>query len=394
MRWIDKSVGEVLVRLFGRLRRPGPHLLGRVDTIVVSKYLGIGSLLMATPLLQLLRSRFPKARIIVVSFRQNEALLKSFPFVDAIVAVDRGNLLAFTVSTIRAILMLRALNVDVWFDLEFFVRYSAVVTFLSRANIRVGFTAALNRRVDLLTHAVSFNARQHVSDTFLDQARAIGLTPPARREADGPSIYRLTCPLESAQRTAEILNAQKISEFVVFNATAGEAIGKERRWPAERWSELADVVARRLGLGVVFTGEKTSKAEIDAMVKGCRSRGVHNLAGFTDFYGFVDTISKARAVVTIDSAALHIARSIGTPTVSLHGPEPPLVHAYPGPANRQVYKGYNGGPCPCFDLFENKRVRCRYSNACMDAISVSEVFGVLADLVAKSAGREVVSTRG
>src|SRR3989337_449256 len=92
MRWIDKSVGEVLVRLFGRLRRPGPHLLGRVDTMVVSKYLGIGSLLMATPLLQLLRSRFPKARIIVVSFRQNEALLKSFPFVDAIVAVDRGNL--------------------------------------------------------------------------------------------------------------------------------------------------------------------------------------------------------------------------------------------------------------------------------------------------------------
>ena len=182
---------------------------------------------------------------------------------------------------------------------------------------------------------------QPIPYVFLSQVTALGLTPQRQIDKMPYSIYNIrdAIPKENLTKVKALLQTLDITGYVVFNATGGEAIGKEREWPANNWAMLAKLVETELGLHVIFTGEKTKVQEVDRMVKSCCSSKIHNLAGATTLYEFIAMISLAHVVVTIDSAALHIAQSVGTPTVSLHGPEPPLVHAYPDPRNRAIYRG-------------------------------------------------------
>jgi lipopolysaccharide heptosyltransferase II len=381
MRWIDKYIGNLLITLLAIFRRRHtPDRSLTVKTIAVSKYLGIGSLLMATPLLQHLKTTFPSARLVVTTLRKNVPLLQLLPFVDQVVSIDGRNLATFALSTLRALRTLRASRIDLWFDLEFFARYSAIVSFLAGAPIRVGFTAPRNPRWKLLTHPVEFSNRQHVSVSFLDQARTLGLMA-SLPDDPAPQIMRLEPPDVGIQEALGLLRSRRIREYVLFNATAGEAIGRERQWPAAKWRELARQVVAQLNLDVVFTAEKSKAHEVESILAHNHSPHVHNLAGATTFHAFIALIAMARACVTIDSAALHIAQSVGTPTVSLHGPEPPLVHAYPSPRNRAIYKGLSGGPCPCFNLFENKRTLCKYDAQCMRNIEVEEVLQALREVL-------------
>ena len=135
MRWIDKHVGNIFISalsLFHKQRDSVPNI--SCKNIIISKYFGLGSILMATPLLQLLRSLFPDSRIIVVTLKQNASFLHLFPFVDDVISIDRQNFLTLIRSTLTVIRVLRGIGGDIFFDLEFFSRYSAIVSFLSRCS--------------------------------------------------------------------------------------------------------------------------------------------------------------------------------------------------------------------------------------------------------------------
>lgn len=379
MRWIDRHVGEVLVHLIP-IRKPGA--VPRVENpreIVVSKYFGLGSLLMATPLLRELRTRFPGARIRVLTFKQNETLVRLFPFVDGVIAVDGRSIPHLLRSTLAAIDLLRRVRVDLLVDLEFFARYSALVAYLSGAAARVGFSAPGNDRTRLLTHSIEIPYPMPIRRAFLSQLVAAGLATADEIERTDFSIYGLRPHVrqESMDRARALLAGLGSRDFLLMNPVGGEAIGKEREWPAEHWTALANRVVKELGLGVVFTGDKSRMEEVRSLAEGCKNAKVHSLAGMTTFDEFVALICLARAVVTIDSAALHIAQSVGTPTVSLHGPELPLVHAYSEEWNRALHAGYHGAPCPCFCFHENKEVRCLYKNECMRAIQPGAVLEAL-----------------
>ncbi len=82
--WIDRRIGPLLCaillgakRLFGRRRSaPPPEAVRR---ILLLKMWGMGSVVLASPLLAKLRSRYPNARIDFLSLRENEPLLRLYP---------------------------------------------------------------------------------------------------------------------------------------------------------------------------------------------------------------------------------------------------------------------------------------------------------------------------
>lgn len=94
-----------------------------------------------------------------------------------------------------------------------------------------------------------------------------------------------------------------------------------RRWPAERFAE----VARRLtddGFDVVLTG---GDAERDRALDIARRAGLddsHALAGRLDLRQFAAVVADARLVVTVDTGAAHLASAFGIPSVVIFGPAP------------------------------------------------------------------------
>lgn len=85
-----------------------------------------------------------------------------------------------------------------------------------------------------------------------------------------------------------------------------------RRWPAERFAE----VARALGPDVVVTGSPAEEPLVREVARGGAVR-----AG--DLGGLLDLVAGARLVVCGDTGVAHVATAYGTPSVVLFGPVSP-----------------------------------------------------------------------
>ncbi|HEX2893896.1 MAG TPA: glycosyltransferase family 9 protein [Marmoricola sp.] len=95
-----------------------------------------------------------------------------------------------------------------------------------------------------------------------------------------------------------------------------------RRWPAERFAE----VARRLhaaGHCVVVTGSAAERSLADEVSCLADLPAGSVLAGGTDLAGLAGLVAGARLVVSGDTGIAHLASAYRTPSVVLFGPTPP-----------------------------------------------------------------------
>jgi heptosyltransferase-2 len=93
-----------------------------------------------------------------------------------------------------------------------------------------------------------------------------------------------------------------------------------RRWPVDRFATLAASVAAR-GARVVVVGGP-SEISLTARVAGAVP-GALDVGGRTDLADLAALLSVCDLVVTNDTGPMHLAGSVGTPTVSLWGSSDP-----------------------------------------------------------------------
>ena len=89
MKFIDETVGPPLcfclflfnkfISIFFRRCDIDP---AAVKNIVLMKFFGMGSIIMAAPLMRALRTRFPNARIIILTFSENAELCRRIDLID------------------------------------------------------------------------------------------------------------------------------------------------------------------------------------------------------------------------------------------------------------------------------------------------------------------------
>jgi len=95
-----------------------------------------------------------------------------------------------------------------------------------------------------------------------------------------------------------------------------------RRWPASRWSSVAEALADA-GHDVVVTGstDELDLARAVAVDAGLAPDAV--LAGRLDLTGLCAVVACARLVLSCDTGIAHLATAYRTPSVVLFGPVPP-----------------------------------------------------------------------
>jgi heptosyltransferase-2 len=148
---------------------------------------------------------------------------------------------------------------------------------------------------------------------------------------------------------------------VPFVALAPGSIWGSKRWP--HFPELARRLTGRAGLVVVGSREDAPLA--DPM------GGAANACGALTLRQSVALIERASVLVTNDSAPLHFAQAVGTPTVAIFGPTIPAFGFGPrGRSDRTV--GVDGLACrPCSP---HGPPRCPLGHhSCMQALAVEEV---------------------
>ncbi|OLC72886.1 MAG: lipopolysaccharide heptosyltransferase II [Gemmatimonadetes bacterium 13_1_40CM_4_69_8] len=208
---------------------------------------------------------------------------------------------------------------------------SAAVAWLARIPRRVGFHDGWRL---LYTETRRRPAEGHEVD------RLLALAGPAPGRHHMPNL-ETTIP--DRTRAEGFLREHHVREPLA--ALAPGSIWGSKRWPS--FAVLAERLAPRVGIVVVGGAEdEPLGAEITAVVGRAGGRAA-SACGRLSLRESVEIIRRACVLVTNDSAPLHFAQAVGTPTVALFGPTVPTFGFGPrGPRDRAL--GVVGLPCrPC-----------------------------------------------
>jgi ADP-heptose:LPS heptosyltransferase len=386
MKVIDQRVGRALCALLGAINPARPQAMPAPDgvrEIALVKFWGMGSIVLMTPAIRLLRERYPQARLTFVTQAANRELLGMLDGVDDVLALELGRGPgAFLRSLAGLVAASRRRRFDLWIDAEFLTRFSALLTAVVGARTAVGFHAPEVPRGRAHHVQVPFNSAFHMVDNFCGVATGdVAPPPPAEARA-----LQAIAPTPDAARTL----GDKLAEaglglgepFVVLNPNAGE-LALERRWSVERFAQLADELLERFPGKVVVVGAPAERAYVAGMLAHLRTpERVIDLAGRTSLPELVALFAEAKLLVSNDTGPLHLACAVGTPTVSIFGPESPLLFGPRGPQHRVISRGL--ACSPCLNVYNGRTVSCRFAvTRCVAEIGVDVVLAAaLAQLAA------------
>jgi ADP-heptose:LPS heptosyltransferase len=390
MKHIDRLAGNPLcgaLRVYdvirgGRARRGGdaaalPKKLGpagRPPRIAVIKFWGMGSLILAAPLFYSLRRSYPESEISLITLGHNRGIIELLDLADRVVCLDLPEGAAGIAGNIAGLMgRVRGLRADAVIDLEYLTRFSAIVSYLSGAPVRVGFHSWDVWRGNLHTARRAFNPYWHVTENFLNLHRALsgeeGVNGPVRVKLNG----------DEDREARELLAAAGVGEgerLIAFNTNAS-TMALERRWPDESFAGLIDRVMEA-GLGrAALLGAPEEAAHVERVRAMTRRPGeVVNLAGLSSLSGLCGILRRAAMLVTNDSGPLHLAGALGTRTMSFFGPETPVLFGPRGEGHVTLYRGIDCSPC--ISIYNAKTVRClKPEPACLSGIGVDEAFEAL-----------------
>jgi ADP-heptose:LPS heptosyltransferase len=359
---------------------------GPVRSIAFIKLAEQGSTVLAQTALLDAARRVGRENVYMVVFDDNRFIvdvLDVIPY-ENVITVRSSSLAALLPSAILALSRLRRLRLGAMIDLEFFARSSALLAFLSGAPRRVGFHAFFGEgpyRGNLMTHRVRYNPHLHTTQTFAMLVSALDIPVedfprcdlvPARPE-DAPVCFTAQ-PGEVAEmeRILTALTGEPaVPPIILLNANASDLLPL-RRWDPERYVELA----RRLIVAlpeawIAFTGAREDAPVIDQLVARVNESRCVSLAGKTTLRQLMVVYTLADVLVTNDSGPAHFASLTPIRTVTLFGPETPLLFAALTPRNKPLWAGI--ACSPCVSAVNNRQSACT-NNVCMQRISIEHVF--------------------
>lgn len=371
MRRIDQYLGPpacVLLAALGRVAwRPRPAAAA-VRNILVIKFWGMGSIVLATPALRALRRGHPRARITIVTFEQNAAICRLIPTIDRVVAYRGNGPLDFLASLARLVRLLWRERFDVVLDCEFFANFTALITGLSRAPVRVGFHTPKWWREGLYSVGVPFD-RSHITENFLQAAEAAGGI------ADGDALDALAADPAADAVLDRLLGggAAAAGPLLCINVNAS-ALDYKRRWPLARYRALiARLLAHDQTCRVVLIGAPEDRPYVAQLTAALpASPRLADLCGALSITELVRLLQRAHLFIGNDSGPLHLAAAAGVPTVSFFGPETPAMYGPKGDAHTVLYKGI--ACSPCLNVHNSKDNSACRNNICLQAISVDEAW--------------------
>jgi len=325
---IEKIFGSIVCALLHLpakfIPRPQKQPPEQVQKLLVVKFFGIGSLVLATPFFRAARTRFPNAEIHLLTLSSNREITKMIPDLDQVHFLDLGGNVITAIAAFSACLLKTFRGgYDVLIDMKLYTRAYAVVSLASWAPVRVGFHSRGVYRGDIQSHRVPVNAYWHVTRNVLSRLEPFG----RGHVADAlPSTIIAPELLKHARDVVEHVGENE-PRFFVVNANAGE-LAYERRWLPERFSQLAARLSSKYDMRCVFIGSPKERAYVQGIVDEANAQGAkaHNVAGQLSLEAMAQICRDSRLVISNDSGPLHIAAATGTPVVGFFGPETPVLY--------------------------------------------------------------------
>jgi len=375
LRLLDKYLGFLLNLILAVFKR----FSGMADSsdtqeagkILIIKFWGFGSIILAYDFFQVIRKKFPGAHICALTLKQNRPAFEMAGLFDEIIDIDIKNLAHFGVDILKIISYLRKKSFDISFELEFTSRFSSAVSYLINARRRIGFQYDGVWRGDCFTDALHFREDAKLKDSYLNMAGLV------KKDIDVfPQPLNLNIANGQKIIVDNLLKAESlegVSPIVGFNINASE-LCLLRRWPKEYFVILAEELVKLYSAHIIFIGSKDDFGYVESAISLMRSgqkTNAHNFSGRVSLAGLAYLMTKFKLFISNDSGPLHLAAYLKIPSISFFGPETPLIYGPDGKSDTVFYKKLNCSPC--IRVQNYKHGRCINNHSCLRQVEPSIV---------------------
>jgi ADP-heptose:LPS heptosyltransferase len=278
----------------------------RVERILVIKLSALGDFVLALAAMKKIRAAHAKAHITLLTTPPFEALAKVCPYFNA---VDTGGRPESFAEWMALRGRIKAANYDRVYDLQTSAHSNRIFQLLRPGPppwSGVAFGCALPHRNPLRNG-------MHTLERHADQLMYAGIWPDAPTEPGSAPPPDLSWVLKAAPPERPVPGSNKPRPYVMF-VPGGAAHRPEKRWPVERYSELARILYAR-GFDVVIIGGP-AEAELAHAIQRAAPRA-RDLTGRTDFARIAMLGTRAALAVGNDTGPLHLAAAGGAPTIVL-----------------------------------------------------------------------------
>ena len=358
MQQIDKLFGPLICFLFSFVRKKNKSILlkeSEIKDVLVIKFWGMGSIILFSPAVKMLKDKNPNIKVTLLTLERNVEIANLLQVFDKIIALKLSESHFYVVmfEILKLIKMLRKKVYDIVIDAEFFTRFSALITFFSRAAVKTGFHSWEVYRGNFYDITKPFNRYWHVRNNFLnlfstycDKNFDVGkgkVIYPELNLVERDYVY-----LDEIFKSYNVLEKDRL---VCINIHTGD-LALERRWPEENFIDECN-----------YTEDVLKKIGISGIINLCGKLSLSQLAVL---------LKRTKLFITNDSGPLHLADMLEVPTISFFGPETPVLY---GANSKNHFVFFKNIDCsPCINVHTGKLVKCvKLHPECMKNITVEEV---------------------
>jgi len=347
---------------------PRPVDITAVQKVLILKMRYIGDTVLTTPLIRALKEGLPSTRTDIAVNQGSDQILDRHPFIGKLWRFDptsNSGRFRYGAGFIQSI---RREKYDLVADLTCNDR-TALFTFLSGSPVRIGYQSDrfIRDRVAYTRTIPSGLGKIHTVDHHLRIAEFLNL-PISDRHPFLPV-------LPDRRHTVETRLAQEgLAPNEPFFIIHPGARRPYKSWPRPHFARLADAIRMRFDVKVVLSGSHED-APMAASIEAAMKTAPVNLAGKVPLADLPALIQRSGCLIGNDSAPIHIATAVKTPTISLFGPTRWEDWAPRRDSDRVLAAEY-----PCRPCGHSKKECPLEDEYCMHSIPYTDVWSAVEDI--------------
>jgi heptosyltransferase-1 len=352
-----------------------------MKSILIIRPSSIGDIVMASPMIKVLREAYPKAYLAWLVEPSLGELLRHHPALDELICwpkaqwenlLKQGRLLALAREVRKLASELHLRNFDMALDAQGLFR-SRMLAFLSGARQRVGLDSREPGRFLMTKMCLPTPNNKRMSSEYYDLMQGLGLSP----EEFHPDVV---VSMEDQRAAACEVHAEGIGER--YAVICPFTTRPQKHWFIERWAALSVAIHDSLDLPTVVLG---GPRDVDGSrrIQALGKVRIHDLTGKMTLAQAAAVVKHSTLVVGVDTGLTHMGVAFDRPTVALFGATCPYLYTA-SPGTTVLYDELPCSPC-------RRSPTCNNEFTCMKSISIERTINAAEDLLKRPGIRQCTS---
>jgi heptosyltransferase-2 len=331
----------------------------------------MGDILLSSPLVRILRQRFPQARIDFLLKSQFADLYVANPYLNNLLTLDAGK-------GRRELFTLRSKIRCVGYDAVIDIHNNFRSAFLRRGAGSELFIVRKYKWQRFLLVKLGINTYREIVPVHQRYLR----TPAALQLEDDGLGLELYIPAAEKGLAADFLRFEGLKSDKLIIAMAPGAGFYSKRWPVDNFLELAKICIEHMQAQIVLLGNEKEKS-LCCAIQNSLGSNVINVTGKLSLLQSAAALQHSHLLVSNDTGLMHMATAVKTPVVAIFGSTSQELGFFPVGHAVTIIENKTLSCRPCTHIGRETCPRKHFR--CMTAITPGMVF----EAVQRTIGRNV-----